>query len=414
MLFFVSTATKASSAVALYNSYANLREAAVRVAHFDCFSGISGDMTLAALIDAGADVEAIRRGIDSLGLPIRLKHSTKRRCGISGTHVEIEADDQKDHRHLPEIERLIAQSSLTDRQKNLAGRIFRRLGEAEAKVHGVPVEKIHFHEVGALDSIADIVGCAIGLDMLNVEKFTSRSVPPGTGTVKCAHGVMPVPTPATAILLEGAPLASVPVKGEMTTPTGAAILSTVVSEWIEQPAMTAERIGIGVGTRDFPDWPNVLRLFIGTANAASESDRVIVLETNLDDVPGETVGYCIERLFAAGALDVFTIPIQMKKQRPGVLLSVISPEEKAAELETILFRETATFGIRRHSAERSKLQREALTVSTRFGPVQGKKGCREGLTVFTPEFEDCARIARQSGVPIREVYLEAQRSFNQL
>ncbi len=254
----------------------------------------------------------------------------------------------------------------------------------------------------------------MGLDLLGVEKFTSRSVPPGSGTVKCAHGVMPVPTPATAILLQGAPLASVPVTGEMTTPTGAAILSTIVSEWIDQPRMTVERVGVGVGTRDFPDWPNVLRLFIGTANAASESDSVVVLETNLDDVPGEIVGYCIEQLFAAGALDVFTIPIQMKKQRPGVLLNVISPTEKVSELEAILFRETATFGVRKHRAERSKLQREPLTIDTKFGPVKGKKGWRDGLTIFTPEFEDCARIARQSGVPIREVYFEAQRSFNRL
>jgi uncharacterized protein (TIGR00299 family) protein len=389
----------------------------MRVAHFDCFSGTSGDMTLAALIDAGADVEAIRRGIDSLGLPISLKYSTRRRCGISGTHIEFEADDQSDHRHLPEIEALIAKSGLTDRQKDLALKIFRRLGEAEAKVHGVPIEKIHFHEVGALDSIADIVGCAIGLDLLGVDKFTSRSVPPGSGTVTCAHGVMPVPTPATALLLQGVPLASVPVKGEMTTPTGAAILTTVVGEWIEQPAMTVERIGVGVGTRDFPDWPNVLRLLIGRAipgrEAGGDADTVTVLETNLDDVPGEIIGFCIEQLFAAGALDVFTIPVQMKKHRPGVLLSVISPQEKVGELEAILFRETATFGIRRYSAERSKLQREILTVSTRFGPVQGKKGWREELVIFTPEFEDCARIARQSGVPIREVYREAQRAFDQ-
>jgi pyridinium-3,5-bisthiocarboxylic acid mononucleotide nickel chelatase len=386
----------------------------VRAAHFDCFSGISGDMTLAALIDGGVDVDAIRRGIDSLGLPIKLNVSTKRRAGISGTHVQFETPDQDDHRHLPEIEAMIAKSALSAGQKELATRIFRKLGEAEAKVHGVPIEKIHFHEVGALDSIADIAGCAVGLDLLGVEKFTSRSVPPGTGTVKCAHGVMPVPTPATALLLQGAPLASVPVKGEMTTPTGAAILATVVGEWVEQPAMTVERIGTGVGTRDYPDWANALRIFIGTTTAGGDSDTVVVLETNLDDVPGEWIGYCTEQLFAAGALDVFTIPIQMKKNRPGTLLSVISPAEKAAELEAILFRETATFGVRRHCVQRSKLDREPIEVATRFGPVKGKKGWREGLTIFTPEFEDCARFARQSGVPLREIYAEAQRAFDEL
>src|ERR1051326_2930212 len=205
----------------------------MRVAHFDCFSGISGDMTLAALIDAGVDAVAIRHGIDSLGLPIKLTFAKKRRCGLAGTHVEIQTDEQKDHRHLPEIEGYIARSSLPDRQKELALRIFRRLGEAEAKVHGIPLEKVHFHEVGALDSIADIVGSAIGLDLLDVERFTSRSVPPGSGTVKCAHGLMPVPTPATALLLQGVPLAAVPVSSDMTTPTGAAILTSVVTEWID-------------------------------------------------------------------------------------------------------------------------------------------------------------------------------------
>ncbi len=269
----------------------------MRVAHFDCFSGISGDMTLAALLDLGVDAGAIRRGLDSLGLPLKLNYSTKRRCGIAGTHVEIETQDQATDRHLPEIEALIGRSALTTTQKDLAVRIFRRLGEAEARVHGIPIERVHFHEVGALDSIADIVGSAIGLDLLGVERFTSRSVPPGSGTVKCEHGLMPVPAPATAVLLQGVPLANVPVTGEMTTPTGAAILTTVVTEWIEQPAMTVAKIGHGAGSKDFPDWPNVLRLFVGEADGSrlpipsSElQDTVWVLETNLDDVPAEVIG----------------------------------------------------------------------------------------------------------------------------
>src|SRR6516225_5437731 len=260
-------------------------------------------MTLAALLDAGVDADAIRRGLDSLGLPIKLTFSQKRRCGIAGTHVQIEAPAETTDRHLPEIEALINRSALSGAQKNLAIRIFRRLGEAEARVHGIPIERVHFHEVGALDSIADIVGSAIGLDLLGVERFTSRSVPPGSGTVKCEHGLMPVPAPATAVLLQGVPLAAVPVTGEMTTPTGAAILTTVVNEWTEQPAMTVAKIGHGAGTKDFPDWPNVLRLLVGeTANSANSewADTVWVLETNLDDVPAEVVGYCMERLFAAG------------------------------------------------------------------------------------------------------------------
>ncbi len=389
----------------------------MRVAHFDCFSGISGDMTLAALIDAGVDADAIRRGLDSLGLPLKLNYSTKRRCGIAGTHVEIEAPAETAERHLPEIEALIGRSALTATQKDLAIRIFRRLGEAEARVHGIPIERVHFHEVGALDSIADIVGSAIGLDLLSVERFSSRSVPPGSGMVKCEHGLMPIPAPATAVLLQGVPLATVPVTGEMPTPTGAAILTTAVTEWIEQPAMTVKKIGHGAGTKDFPDWPNVLRLFVGEADGSrlpvpsSElQDTVWVLETNLDDVPAEVIGYCMERLFAAGALDVYCIPIQMKKNRPGVLLSVLAPAEKVAELEAIIFRETATFGIRHYPARRHKLQREPATVATPWGEIRGKKGWRDGLTVFTPEFEDCARVAREQGVPLREVFDAVRRA----
>lgn len=385
----------------------------MRVAHFDCFCGISGDMTLAALIDAGADAEAIRRGLDSLGLPIRLHTERVSRCGLAATYVRIEIDDAPTHRHLPEIEAIIRKGALTERQRDLALRIFRRLGEAEATVHGVPIETIHFHEVGALDSIADIVGAAIGLDLLGVERFTSRSVPPGSGTVKCEHGTMPVPAPATANLLRGVPLASSPIKTELTTPTGAAILTTVVTEWTDSPAMTVRQIGHGAGTKDFPNQPNVLRLLIGeTASVTSEEeDTVWVLETNLDDVPAEVIGYCVERLFAAGALDVFCVPILMKKNRPGVLLSAIAPAEKVPALEAVLFRETATFGVRRHEAKRSKLRREACTVPTPWGEVKGKRGWRDGVAVFAPEYEDCARVAREHGVPLRDVYDTVRRAF---
>ncbi|HLW68198.1 MAG TPA: nickel pincer cofactor biosynthesis protein LarC [Gemmataceae bacterium] len=386
----------------------------MRVAHFDCFSGISGDMTLAALVDAGVDREAIAQGLNSLGLPIRLIWEQEKRCGISGTHLQVEVNEEPQHRFLPEIEDTIAHGKLTVLQRDLALGIFRRLAQAEARVHGIPVEKVHFHEVGALDSITDIVGSAIGIDLLGVEHISSRSVPPGSGSVKCAHGLMPVPAPATAFLLENVPLATVPVKGEMTTPTGAAILTTVVKEWTEQPSMTISKIGHGLGTRDYPDWPNVLRLFIGEKKSAGEeADEVWVLETNLDDIPSELIGYCFDQLFAAGALDVFSTPIQMKKNRPGVLLSVLCSEEKIAELEAILFRETATFGIRRYPAQRHKLRRETSTVQTPWGPIRGKIGRRDGLTIFTPEYEDCARVARERGIPLREVYDRARRGSHE-
>jgi uncharacterized protein (TIGR00299 family) protein len=384
----------------------------MHVAHFDCFSGISGDMTLAALIDSGVDEQTLRAGIDSLGLPIRLEVEKVRKNGIAATYVHIEAPKEQPHRFLPEIEEIIQRGKLTSRQRDLALRIFRRLAEAEAAVHDQPIEKVHFHEVGALDSIADIVGAAIGLDLLGVERFTSRSVPTGSGMVKCDHGLMPIPAPATARLLTGVPLAPSSIKSELTTPTGAAILTSVVQQWTDTPAMTIERIGHGAGRREFQDQPNVLRLYVGTAATPAESDQVWVLETNLDDLPAEVIGYCYDLLLAAGALDVFSTPIFMKKNRPGVMLSVLAPEAALPALEEILFRETTTFGIRRYSVSRHKLQRRAHVVETPWGPVQGKLGWLDGRPpVFSPEYEDCARVARQHGVALRAVYEQAQHSY---
>jgi uncharacterized protein (TIGR00299 family) protein len=388
----------------------------VRVAHFDCFSGISGDMTLGALIDAGVDPEPIRQGIASLGLPITLEIEKVRKGGFAATYVHVEAPTEETHRFLPDVEEILGRGILTSKQRDLALRIFRRLADAEAAAHGIAVDKVHFHEVGALDSIADIAGAAIGLDLLGVDRFTSRSVPTGHGTVQCAHGLMPIPAPATAELLKGAPLAKCDIKAELTTPTGAAILSCIVNEWIEQPVMTVERIGHGAGKRNFVEQPNILRLFVGEAQglptAGVESDQVWVLETNLDDVPAEIIGYCYDRLFAAGALDVYTTPIQMKKNRPGVLLSVIAPDTAVATLEDILFRETTTLGIRRCRMDRHKLNRRACTLSTPWGPIQGKLAWREGQPpTFSPEYEDCARVARENNVPLREVFSRAQDAF---
>jgi len=386
----------------------------MKSAHFDCFSGISGDMTVAALIDVGVDVAAIRQGIDSLGLPIHLYAEKVRKGGFAATAVRIEAKDEKSHRHLPQVEAILKRGNLSARQYELAMRIFRKLAEAESVAHGLPLEKVHFHEVGALDSIADIVGAAIGLDLLGVEQFTSRSVPTGNGLVQCAHGWMPIPAPGTAELLKGVPLASSSVQAELTTPTGAAILTTVVQRWIDSPVMTVERIGCGAGQRDFPEQPNLLRLFVGSNSVSAEIDQVWVLETNLDDLPAEVVGYCYERLLEAGALDVFTTPIFMKKNRPGVLLSVLAPEAALSVVEDILFRETTTFGIRRYPVSRHKLQRQSCTVETCWGSVQGKLGWREGMAaVFSPEYEDCARVAREHHVALREVYLQAQRAYHE-
>jgi uncharacterized protein (TIGR00299 family) protein len=432
----------------------------VRGLHFDCFSGISGDMALAALVDAGVDVEAVRDGLASLGLPIQLEIAKVRKGGFAATQVTITAPDEHTHRYLHDVEAIIQRGRLTPPQRELALRIFRRLAEAEATAHGLPLDKVHFHEVGALDSIADIVGVAIALDLLGAQRITSRSVPTGSGMVPCAHGLMPIPAPGTAALLRGVPLAPSSIRAELTTPTGAAILTTVVQEWVEQPVLTIERIGHGAGQRDFLEQPNLLRVFVGEVipptptlphqggglltpsphqggglltpsphqggglltpsplvgegwGGGGEYDRVWVLETNLDDVPAEVIGYCFDQLFAAGALDVFSTPIQMKKNRPGVLLSVLAPESAAPILEEILFRETETFGIRRYPVERSKLQREEVTVETPWGPIRGKRGWGRGAIVFTPEYEDCARVARQHGLALREVYTVVRRAYQE-
>jgi uncharacterized protein (TIGR00299 family) protein len=388
----------------------------MRVAHFDCFSGISGDMVLGAVIDAGVPADAIRAAINSLGLPITLEIEKVKRCGFAATKATVQAKDEESYRFLPDVEAILANGSLTDRQRALALAIFRKVAEAESAAHGMPLERVHFHEVGALDSIADIVGAAVGLDLLGVEWFTSSSVPTGSGTVKCAHGIMPVPTPGTAALLKGVPLAKSAVKGELTTPTGAAILVSVATEFTDSPAMTIDRIGTGAGTKDFIEQPNILRIFVGSANPQSAirnpqaEDLIWVLETNLDDCPPEVIGFTVEQLFAAGALDVFTVPAQMKKNRPGVLLTVLAAAADRDALEAILFRETATFGVRRYQAERSKLMREEVTVETAWGPVRAKRGWRaDGFAVMTPEYEDCARVARANGLPLRDVY-EAVRA----
>ncbi|MSR32340.1 MAG: nickel pincer cofactor biosynthesis protein LarC [Gemmataceae bacterium] len=385
----------------------------MKVLHFDCFNGISGDMALGALADVGADTARISQALESLGVGVKVRFEKVRKGGFAATRALVEAPPEHKHRHLHHIEKIVAAGDLTPAQKDLANRIFLKLAQAEAKAHGISIEKVHFHEVGALDSIADIVGAAVGLDLLGAKEFSSRSVPTGHGMIQCDHGMMPVPTPGTAAMLEGVPLAQVDIAKELTTPTGAAILTTVVTQWRETPDMVVEKVGAGAGTMDFPDRPNILRLFLGEKLQPSieYSDRVWVLETNLDDVSPEQVAYCFESLFQAGALDVYSIPVTMKKGRPGLIFGVISPEALVSSLEEILFKETATLGIRRYPAQRSKMSRESIIVQTRFGPICAKKGNYQGgVQVITPEFEDCARLARELKIPLREVYAEVLRA----
>jgi uncharacterized protein (TIGR00299 family) protein len=286
------------------------------------------------------------------------------------------------------------------------------VAEAEATVHGSTVEQVHFHEVGAIDSIVDIVGAAVGFDLLGADQIVCSPVPTGRGHVQIAHGVCPIPAPGTAELLKGIPLADVPIEAELTTPTGAAIVRTVVDQFGALPAMTIERVGYGAGTMEFPSRANLLRLFVGQATASGEADQVVILETNLDDVAAELIGYAREKLFAAGALDVFTTCIQMKKDRPGIALSVIAHPSDSEALESILFRETGTFGIRRQMVERVKLRRRPHAVQTQWGPIAGKLGWRTGeAPLFTPEFEACAEVARAHDVPLRLVYQSALATY---
>ncbi len=389
----------------------------MKLAYLDCLSGISGDMTLGALVDAGVPLEALQAGISSLGLPhCELVREEVTRKGFRATKVHVRHEPEHAHRHLHHITDMIDASKLSAQQKDLAKRIFTRLGEAEAHVHGTTLRKVHFHEVGAVDSIADIVGAAIGWDLLGAERIMCAPVPTGHGTITIAHGRTSVPAPATAELLKGIPLAASPVEAELTTPTGAAIVATLADAFGPLPAMSIQQIGCGAGDKDFAEQANILRLIVGQAetgaNTVTETDQICVLETNLDDVSAEVIAYCTERLLAAGALDVFGVSVQMKKNRPGTLLTVLCEPAKRIELETILFQETTTLGIRRHFAERTKLARESHSVETAWGVVQGKLvRLPNGAPSFSPEYEACREIATKEQVAVREVFQAAQAAW---
>lgn len=385
----------------------------MKIAYLDCMSGVSGDMMLGALVDAGADLAAIQAGLDSLGLPsCRLEAQEVKKKGFRAVKVNVLYEPEHKHRHLHHITGMIDASQLSASQKDLAKRIFTRLGEAEAKVHGTTIQKVHFHEVGAVDSIADVVGSAIGLDLLGVQRVVCSPVPTGGGFVEIAHGRVSIPAPATAELLQGVPIAPSTVQLELTTPTGAAIVATVAESFGGLPAMRIERIGYGAGTRDLESQANLLRLLLGQADEPLAADQVWILETNLDDVSGEVIGHTTALLMDAGALDVYTTAIQMKKNRPAVMVSVICRADDAARLEDILFRETTTLGIRRWPASRHTLPREACQVETPWGPVAGKLATGAGGRVrFSPEYEACRQIAADHRVPLADVYDAAREAY---
>lgn len=366
-------------------------------------------MTLAALIDSGASLSDIQQSIDSMALGAKLSVSQVRKRGFRASKLHIVAPLDPVHRDLEQILACITVAKLSPGARRIAVRIFERLAKAESSVHGVSIDQVHFHEVGAIDSIVDIVGCAVAWDQLRIEQAVASPVPTGSGFVQIAHGRVSVPAPATAQLLKGIPLAKCNLPFELTTPTGAAILAELIGSFGPLPSMQIESIGAGAGTMDLEDRPNLLRIFLGSspqdsASVGISSDTVVELETNLDDITGEQIGFAIEQLWRAGALDVFTTGIQMKKNRPGTLLSVLASPDQATRIEQVLFQHTGTLGIRKTLKQRSILRRRHIQVDTPWGKVDCKMVIHpDGSFGFSPEYESCKEIALKHGLKLSEV-----------
>ncbi|MBZ5592075.1 MAG: nickel pincer cofactor biosynthesis protein LarC [Acidobacteriia bacterium] len=379
----------------------------MRICYLDAFSGISGDMLVGALVDAGADSSAIIDALRSLAGGAAVSFEKVKRCGIAASKFHVAAEEAPKHRHLSGVLKMIEGASLPDRVKQNASAVFQRLGEAEAAVHQTPIEKVHFHEVGALDSIADIVGACLGFELLGVDAIYSSPLNLGSGTVKGEHGVMPVPAPATAALVAGKPVYSRGPAVELTTPTGAAVAVTLAREFGPLPPMRISSIGYGAGDRDFTEQANVLRVFVGEPSGAVEAASVVVIEANIDDSSPQVLGYAMERLLEAGALDTTLEPIQMKKGRPGTLLRVISTPEQRTELAKIVFHETTTLGVRLYTAERLVEMRRWVEVETPHGKVRMKVSDHS----FAPEYEDCRALARATGVALKDIIAEANFAY---
>ncbi|MBI3695691.1 MAG: nickel pincer cofactor biosynthesis protein LarC [Acidobacteria bacterium] len=385
----------------------------MRICYLDCFSGISGDMLLGALADAGADQVELARQIGRLGLEaVGVCFEKCSRGGIAATKLRVQAPPDPQHRHLSHIEKIIQSAGLAPRATEQSLAVFRRLGEVEAAIHQVPVEEVHFHEVGAVDSIVDIVGACVALELLGVDRIHCSPLNLGSGTVKCEHGTLPVPAPATAALVQGRPVYSRGPAVELTTPTGAAIATTLASDFGPLPPMRLQATGYGAGESEFPEHPNLLRVLLGEPSAAAEATEIWVLEANLDDMTPQVAGYVSERLLEAGALDVTLSPVYMKKDRPGFTLTVLAKPHDRERLSALLFAETTTLGIRAYPAERRVLERSWVEVETGLGRVRVKVA-RDGSQVrnFAPEYEDCRRLAREKGVPLKEIIQAANFAF---
>jgi uncharacterized protein (TIGR00299 family) protein len=379
----------------------------MRICYIDAFSGISGDMTVGALLDAGAGQQALLAGLQSLGTGASFEVEKTKRRGIAATTFRVLGGEQKKHRHLPQILDMIGGARIPEAAKLKAASVFQRLGEAEAKVHGIGIDKVHFHEVGAADSICDIVGACLGFELLGAAEIHCSSINTGSGTVNTEHGVLPVPAPATAALLTGCPVYSRGPAMELTTPTGAAIATALASGFGAMPPMRIVSAGYGAGDKDFTEHANVLRLLVGESNSASESTTVAVIEANMDDSTPELLGHAMGLLLEAGALDVTFSAVQMKKNRPGVLLSVIARPEDQETLAALMFAETTTLGLRIYHAERRVQARRFADVDTGYGKVRIKVSDAG----FAPEFEDCKKLAIASGKPLKQVLADANLAY---
>jgi hypothetical protein len=385
----------------------------MRIAYLDCFSGVAGDMFLGALLDVGLSLEQLQSELEKLGLSgFRIEAARTRRGGVAGFRVEVVVEEQEPpHRRLDDIKAIVAGSGLDPVIKDRSMAVFTRLAEAEAQVHGTTVGEVHFHEVGALDAIVDIVGTVSGLALLGIDELHASRITLGRGLSESAHGVMPVPVPATLELLKGVAVESTGLEGELVTPTGAALVTTLATSIGSEYSFVPEATGYGFGRRERPGGPpNALRLLVGQQPEVSE--RVVVLETNLDDATGQIIGFLIEKLMSAGALDAYATSIQMKKSRPGVLLATIADEARADELERILFAETNTLGVRRHRVNRTRLERVSSRILTSLGEVRTKFARGPGgIRRAAPEYEDVARIARERELPYRHVLETIQREL---
>jgi uncharacterized protein (TIGR00299 family) protein len=383
----------------------------MKIGYFDCFSGISGDMTVGALLDAGVNFKIIQEAVAKLGLKgFSISRRKQKRCGITGTKFSVKVDPKspQPHRHLHHILELIEKADLPEPVKADASGIFDCLAKAEAKIHKTTPAKIHFHEVGAVDSIVDIVSTAVGINSLGADRFVSSPVALGSGSVVCQHGVLPVPAPATMELLAGAKVYSSGQKRELVTPTGAAILTHYCHEFGGIPEMTSQRVGYGVGSFDDPERPNLLRILVGETEEVYLRDRLQVIETNVDDMNPEFYDHVFRRLFGAGALDVYLVPIYMKKTRPANVLTVLAEPKDKRKLISIILDETTTFGLRTYLAEKIMLSRKTITVRTKFGQVKVKIAFTgKSVKTIAPEYDDCRRVAEEKGVPVKEVFREA-------